>query len=187
MSIETLKERLARAAPAAAKDLRLNLSGVMTSTALTPRQAWGAALAAALAARNRAVTQAIGADAAAHLSPEEAEAAETAAAVMAMNNVYYRSIHMLPDQEYGRMPARLRMNALARPGVDKIDFELWSLAASAVNGCSMCLAAHEREVREKGLGREAVQDAIRIAAVVHAAAAVLDGAEALGREITQAA
>ena len=95
-----------------------------------------------------------------------------------MNNVYYRFTHLVGG-EYPRLPAKLRMNVMARPGVDKADFELWSLAVSAINGCGMCMEAHERVVVEAGLSREQVQAAVRIAAAVHAVAATLDGEEAL--------
>jgi alkyl hydroperoxide reductase subunit D len=77
------------------------------------------------------------------------------------------------------MPARLRMNVIGKPGVEKVDFELWSLAVSAVNGCGMCMEAHEKVVRQAGLSTEHVQTAVRIASVVHAVAAVLDGEAAL--------
>ena len=63
---------------------------------------------------------------------------------MAMNNIYYRFVHLVHAADYKTMPAKLRMNAMAKPGVDKVDFELWSLAVSAVNGCGMCLEAHEK-------------------------------------------
>jgi len=36
------------------------------------------------------------------------------------------------------------------------------------------VASHERQIRQHGLPREAVQSAVRIAATVHAAARVLD-------------
>ena len=171
MSIESLKERL----PSYAKDIKLNLSNVTGSTALTAQQIWGALLASALAARNGDVIAAVAAEASHHLSPEAQNAAKAAAAIMAMNNVYYRSVHLLGDAELTKMPARLRMTVIANPGVDKLDFELWSLAVSAVNGCGMCLEAHRREVMDKGATREAVQDTVRIAAVIHAVSAVLDG------------
>lgn len=177
MSIETLKDRL----PSYAKDIRLNLSGITGTTALSEQQLWGAMLAAALATRNTAVIAAVASDAAKHLTPVAENAAKTAAAIMAMNNVYYRSVHLIGDDDLSRLPARLRMTAIANPGVDKVDFELWSLTVSAVNGCGMCLEAHAREVAAKGLGREAVQDAIRVAAVIHAVAAVVDGEAAPSR------
>lgn len=170
MTIETLKERM----PAYARDIKLNLSGIASSAVLTEQQLWGAMLAAALASRNATVIEAIAKEAAGHLSPEAETAARTAAAIMAMNNVYYRSVHLLSDKEYMNMPARLRMNALASPGVDKADFELYSLAVSAVNGCGMCLDAHARELGKGGMGRAAVQEALRIAAILHAAACVIE-------------
>lgn len=177
MGVATVREDL----PGYAKDLRLNLGSVTSSTSLTEQQLWGTVLASAIASRGRTVLAELSDEATAHLSPEAATAAKTAAAVMAMNNVYYRSVHLLEegveDPEYGRLPARLRMNALADPGVDKVDFELWSVAVSAVNGCGRCLAAHERELRGRGISREVIQDAIRVAAVVHAAAVTLEAEE----------
>ena len=122
--------------------------------------------------------------AAAHLSPADLNAARAAAAVMGMNNIYYRFLHLVEDAEYQQMPARLRMNVLANPGIDKADFELLSLAVSAINGCGTCVASHERQLRHHGLSREAVQSAVRIAATVHAVARVLEF-EAHGPEAAQ--
>jgi alkyl hydroperoxide reductase subunit D len=91
-----------------------------------------------------------------------------------MNNIYYRFVHLVGG-DYKTLPAKLRMNAMAKPGVEKADFELWSLAVSAVNGCGMCLEAHEHELRKVGMTAEQIQAAVRIAATVHAVAATLDG------------
>ncbi len=175
MTIEALKERL----PDYARDLKLNLSSIATEPGLTEQQRWGAILAAALASRNAEVIAAVSADATQRLSPEAVTAAKTAAAIMAMNNIYYRFLHLVAKDDYKTMPARLRMNALGKPGVDKVDFELWALAVSAINGCGMCLEAHEHEVRKGGLDTTAVQNAVRIAAVIHAVAATLEGEDAL--------
>ena len=181
--IETLKNAL----PAYAKDLKLNLSSVAADTTLTPQQTIGGLLAAAIASRSETVIAAISADAAGVLSREAFEAAKTAAAIMAMNNIYYRSIHLIDDAELSKMPARLRMNVIGNPGVDKLDFELWSLAASAVNGCGMCLKSHAHEVMAKGATREGMQDVLRIASVVHAAAAIVEGEAALQESALAAA
>ena len=176
MSIEQLKTRI----PDTAKDLRINLGVIAGSTALTPQQAWGTALAAAITARNPEVLAAIAADAAAHLTPEATAAAHGAASIMGMNNVYYRFQHMMGDgSEYATLPARLRMQIIARPGVEPLDFELWCLAASAITGCEMCVRAHEKAVRDKGGAKELVQDAVRIAAVIHGVALTLDAAPAV--------
>lgn len=172
MSLEQLKERI----PDYARDLRLNLASVLTpqgAPGLSTTQLWMTALAAAIAARNGALVQAIEAEAASHLAPAELEAARAAAAIMGMNNVYYRFLHLVEDDEYARLPARLRMNVLGNPGIGKADFELVSLAVSAVNGCGRCVTAHERILRQHGVDRETVQSAVRIASVLHAVAGVL--------------
>jgi len=174
MSIENLRARL----PEYAKDLRLNLGTLAAEPSLTAQQRAGTFVAAALASRNAEVTRAIMAEFAPALSPEALGAARAAAAIMGMNNVYYRFTHLVGG-DYATMPAKLRMNVMAKPGVEHADFELWSLAVSAINGCGMCMESHEKAVRQGGLGKEQVQAAVRIAAVVHAVAAVLDGEEAL--------
>ena len=169
MSIEALKARI----PDYAKDVRLNLSTLLQAEALTPAQAAGAAVAAAYAARNGEVLRAIIQEIGDSLGAKELEAAKAAGAIMSMNNIYYRSVHQLGG-DYGKLPAKLRMNVIANHGVDKVDFELWSIAASAINGCGLCLTSHEREVRGKGLSAEAVRDALRIAAIIHSAVAVIE-------------
>jgi alkyl hydroperoxide reductase subunit D len=170
MSIESLKARL----PDYAKDLRLNLGTVLSAPGLTPQQAWGTALASAIAARNPEVIAAIEAEAAKHLDPTAMNAARAAAAIMSMTTIYYRFTHLVSAKDYATMPAKLRMTVMGNPGVDAVDFELWSLAVSAIVGCGQCIDAHERQVTAKGASRETVQNAIRIAAVIHAIAVTLN-------------
>jgi lipoyl-dependent peroxiredoxin subunit D len=170
MSIETLLERV----PPFAKDLKLNLGSVLRQTELTQQQLWGTTVATAMAARNTAVLAAVLADAQQHLSPEALEAAKSAAAVMGMNNVYYRFLHLTANEKYRTIPARLRMNVLRTHGVEAADFELWCLAVSAVNNCQACVVSHEQVVREKGISEEGVLAAVRVAAVIHALAGVFD-------------
>jgi alkyl hydroperoxide reductase subunit D len=174
MSIESLKSRI----PDYAKDIKLNLGSLAADPSLTVQQRAGTFVASALASRNAEVTAAIVAEFGAQLSAEALTAAKAAASIMAMNNVYYRFTHLVGG-DYPKMPAKLRMNVMAKPGVEKVDFELWSLAVSAINGCGMCMESHEKIVREGGLGQEQVQTAVRIAATVHAVAATLDGEDAL--------
>jgi len=169
MSVEALKA----AVPDWAKDIRLNLSSIMNGTSLTEQQLWGTLLATAIASRNELVLAGIDEEADVKLSPEAKEAAKAAAAVMAMNNVYYRFTHLVGQPDYGTMPARLRMNVIGNPGVDKVDFELWCLAVSAINGCGRCMESHEHEVVSKGASKEVVHDAVRVASIVHATAVVL--------------
>ncbi|HBY61184.1 MAG TPA: alkyl hydroperoxide reductase [Solibacterales bacterium] len=165
--------------PEYAKDLKLNLSSVLRQTELTPQQLWGTALASAIAARNGVLTEVIAYEAVKQLTPEAMAAAKSAAAIMGMNNVYYRFTHLVENEKYGTIPARLRMNAIRTHGISPVDFELWCTAVSAVNGCGACMASHERVVREKGLTEEQVAASVRVASVIHAVAGVLDAEEAL--------
>ncbi|HWA69169.1 MAG TPA: carboxymuconolactone decarboxylase family protein [Rhizomicrobium sp.] len=171
MSIEALKNAL----PEYAKDLKLNLSSLAAETLLTEQQRAGTFIAVALASRERTTTSAIFSEFAPKLSPEALTAARAAASIMAMNNIYYRFTHLSSAPDYKTLPARLRMNVIAKPGVDKVDFELWCLAVSAINGCGVCVDSHEKILREAGLSAEQVQAAVRIAGTVHAVAATLDG------------
>jgi len=171
VSIESLKDAL----PDYAKDLKLNLGSLASDPSLTEQQRAGTFVACALAARNAATTKAIIAEFAPRLSPEALVAAKAAASIMGMNNIYYRFTHLASAPDYKTLPAKLRMNIIGKPGVEKADFELWSLAVSAINGCGVCIDSHEKILRDAGLTAEQIQTAVRIAAVVHAVAANLDG------------
>ncbi len=165
---------LAESLPAYARDLKLNLQSVLAQQELTERQIWTTAAACALACRNETLSRTILEEAAARLSPEQLESAKAAFAIMEMNNIYYRFRHMLANDEYANVPARLRMQIIRTHGGDPVDFELACLAVSAINGCEACIKSHEAVVREKGLTPEAVVASVRIAATLHAVAAVLD-------------
>ena len=169
MSIDALREMI----PAYAKDISLNLSSLANETVLNDQQKWGCFLASAHAVGVAPAVKAIEAAAAAVLTPEAMNAAKAAAAIMGMNNIYYRSLHLMKNNEYTTLPARLRMNVLANPGVDKIDFELWSTAVSAINGCGMCLDAHESELKKHSVPNTSIQAALRIGAVVNAVSRVI--------------
>ncbi|NCT40548.1 MAG: alkyl hydroperoxide reductase [Alphaproteobacteria bacterium] len=183
MTIDVLKGRM----PDYAKDVKLNLSSLANDESLSDQQKWGTFLASALATRQADVIALIEEEAADNLSADALNAAKAAAAIMAQNNVYYRFVHLASNKEYGTLPAKLRMNIMGNPGVDKGDFELWSLAVSAINGCGMCIDAHEAELKKAGFSSEQIQTSVRIAATVAAAAAVVDGEQAAQVEIAQAA
>ena len=174
MSVENLKSAL----PDYAKDLKLNLGSISRTTVLNDEQLWGTLLASAAATRNTQVLAEIGAEAADNLSAEAYQAALGAAAVMGMNNVFYRGRGFL-DGKYDDLRAGLRMNIIANPGVDKANFELWSFAVSAINGCSHCVTAHEHTLREAGIEREAILEALKVAAIVCGVAQALSAAQAL--------
>ncbi len=162
-------ERVRDALPEEAKDIRLNLQSLLQGTTLTPDQRWGVALAAAISTKNAELMRAMREAAQSETTQAVVSDAIAAATLMAMNNVFYRFRHQIGKETYGERPARLRMNRLVNPGSSRVNFELMSLAVSAINGCETCVRAHEKVVLEGGLTEEHVLEAVRIAAVVQAA------------------
>jgi alkyl hydroperoxide reductase subunit D len=162
--------------PDYARDLKLNLSGLFNASPLTEQQLWGAVAAVAAASAPSPAVPELDAEARLHLSPEAHASSRAAAAIMTMNNVYYRSKHMLAVTSYENVPPRLRMQVISTHiGATKAEFELWCFAVSAVNGCATCLVAHEQELRKTDMSTEQIHEALRIAAVVKAVCTTLAG------------
>src|ERR687891_550053 len=163
--LNTIKERI----PDYAKDIRLNLDGVLARSSLDQADALGAALASAYAAKSKTIVDAIRGSG--QLSEVDTNAALSAAALMGMNNVWYPYVEMANDEDLRTQRAELRMNAYAtHGGVDKKRFELFTLAASIVGKCHFCVASHYKMLKENGLTAQQLRDVGRIAAVVTAAA-----------------
>ncbi len=172
-TLDTIRDQI----PDYAKDLSLNLSSVLMpqgAPGLSQSQIYGTALASAIASRNPEFAGRLEDALREELDPQIIKGARAAAAIMAMNNIYYRFVHLAEDEDYARMPARLRMNVIRDPGVDKTDFELFSLAVSAVNGCGLCISSHAKALKAEGVSAEGIQSAVRIAAVIHSIASVLE-------------
>lgn len=167
MSIEQLKQAI----PEFAKDIRLNLShlfGTIAQSGLTEIQFYGVALAVAYTLKDKGIIDAVTEDGAIYTTSELKQAVKTAVALMAMNNLYYRAIHLAENKELAAMPANLRMNGMLHTGTSKENFELFALAVSVINGCGMCIHSHVRQLLEHGVNKIAVQTVLRIAAVLNA-------------------
>lgn len=158
MSIENLKSGL----PEFAKDLKLNLGSLARSTELNEQQLWGTFVATAAATKSATVLSEVAEEAREHLSDEAFNAAIGAASIMAMNNVAYRAKEFL-GADYAQVRMGLRMNIIANPGVEKADFELWSMAVSTINGCENCTSAHDAVIRKEGITKEQAWEAVKIA------------------------
>ncbi|GGM19668.1 carboxymuconolactone decarboxylase family protein [Dactylosporangium sucinum] len=163
------------ALPPYARDLELNLRSVLDGDLLTEQQLWGAALACAMTTRSAPTIR----WAALQVKPETAEAAKAVASRMAIHNVYFRAKHLIGDEAYQHLPARLRRQVTSTPGVPMVDTELWSVAVSAITGCGVCLESHERSLRGAGVSREVIDEVLRVAAVIHSVAVTLETEAAL--------
>jgi lipoyl-dependent peroxiredoxin subunit D len=166
-------DALRDALPDDLKDIRLNVSSVLTGENLQPAQALGIALASARFVRAQPLAAALESDIRTSLGDAAAPVisdAVAAAGLMAMNTVYYRFRHMLGKESYEARPPRLRMSRMVQPATTKADFELMSLACAALAGCELCIKNHEASLVHLGVSEDACHDAVRIAAVINAAA-----------------
>lgn len=161
---------LIEALPAVAGDIALNLQRVLwEASTLSEPQRWGVALASAYAARCPRLSAAVKA----HAPADVVEDAQVAAVLMAQNNVYFRFRHQVGKASYQQHHSRLVMSRRARVA-NKHDYELFALAVSALHGCESCVRHHEQAALELGLREEQVNDAMRIAAIIHATAVALE-------------
>ena len=164
--IDSVKEAL----PDYAKDAKLNLDAVLLRSTLNADEVMGCAVAALAATGNGKLLSVLLADA-----PVEANAAMTAASLMAQNNVWYPYVEMAEDESLKGLPAQLRMNAIAtHGGTTKERFEAYSLAASIVGKCHFCVKAHYDGLKKMGYNVEQLRDIGRIAAVMNSVAKVLN-------------
>jgi lipoyl-dependent peroxiredoxin subunit D len=162
-------EELLNTLPEWAKDTRLNTSMVLSeagSPTLNTEQIYGIALTIACLLKDRSLEDAL--KATHSYNSTELAAIQAAASLMAMNNVYYRFTHLVNDPEFSQLPARLRMNFMANPGVSRTNFELYSLAASILNACEACIQAHTKALIKIGLSKESIQSTAKIVAVINA-------------------
>jgi alkyl hydroperoxide reductase subunit D len=171
MTIDSLKEGLGDDA----KDIRINLSKILTedgAPSLSEKQIFLIALSCGYTLKNEYLLEALKTDSRGIVTDSERLGTQTAATMMAMNNIYYRFVHLVGG-DYTALPANLRMMSLNNSGLEKIDFELCSLAVSAITGCGMCMESHTHHLEKAGLSKVSIQSAIRIAAVLHATSQAL--------------
>jgi alkyl hydroperoxide reductase subunit D len=154
------------------KDVRINFKNVLAgenTPGLTPVQAKTTLLACVYATKDKeliAAAETFTKDEG-KITDADISAARAAVAMMGMNNVYYRTIHLSENKEWSKLPAKLRMTVIANPGVAKVDFETYCLAISAMTGCGMCINSHIAELQKAGITPEGIQSAIRVAAIVN--------------------
>ncbi len=166
------RTKLSKDMPSYAKDIKLNMETLFNqvdASGLTPTQFYGVSLSVAYTLGNPSIINFILDEMEDDLKASLENAAKLASTVMAMNNIYYRFVHLVSDRSFQSMPAQLRMNSMQNSGVPKEDFELFSLAVSAINGCGLCIDSHVKALQNNGMDNHAIQTSIRIASVLNAA------------------
>ncbi len=178
---------LAHLLPDYAKDLKKNLSRIVEDDTLTEAQLWGTILVAALATKHPVVIATARSEAAKHLSAEDMETVDIVHATMAMNNVYYKFVHMADEELYRPLPLKIIKTNLHALKTDGICIEMWALAVSAINGCELCVLTHEVRLREAGIEPPVIAACARTGAVIYATGSVLATEEAASAGLKQAA
>ncbi len=156
------------------RDLKLNFTSALASEHLTAKECALLGLSTAINNNNVLLTSFF----TRYAEEQGATAAETSesagcASLLASNNVFYRFRHFTQKEKYSQIPARIRMQIMMKPVTGKEFFELMSLAISAVNGCEMCVNAHEDSLIKMGTTEERVFDAVRIASLVTATGKII--------------
>jgi len=156
------------------RDLKLNLSSTLTSEHLSNKECGLIALSTAINNNNLPLVKYFTSYAIEN-GAADADVAEATgcASLLAANNIFYRFRHFTQKEKYTQIPARIRMQLMMKPVTGKEFFELMSLAISAVNGCEMCVNAHEDSLIKLGTTEERIFDAVRIASLVTAAGKVI--------------
>jgi len=156
------------------RDLKLNFTSTLTSEHLSTKECALLGLSVAINNNNTPLTQYF----TRYAEEQGATAADIAeaagcASLLAANNVFYRFRHFTQKEKYTQIPARIRMQLMMKPVTGKEFFELMSLAISAVNGCEMCVNAHEDSLIKLGTTEERIFDAVRIASLVTATGKII--------------
>ncbi|NNU34267.1 alkylhydroperoxidase [Mucilaginibacter sp. S1162] len=156
------------------RDLKLNFTSTLTSDQLSTKECALLGLSVAVNNNNLPLTNYYTKYAAEQGATNEdiAEAA-ACASLLASNNIFYRFRHFTQKEKYTQIPARIRMQIMMKPVTGKEFFELMSLTISAVNGCEMCVNAHEDSLIKLGTSEERIFDAIRIASLVTATGKII--------------
>jgi len=149
------------------RDLKLNFASTLTSEHLNTKECALLGLSVAINNNNKPLTQYF-TKYAEEQGANAAELAEAAgcASLLASNNVFYRFRHFTQKEKYTQIPARIRMQIMMKPVTSKEFFELMSLVISAVNGCEMCVNAHEDSLIKLGSTEERIFDAVRIGSLI---------------------
>jgi lipoyl-dependent peroxiredoxin subunit D len=166
--VDALKEN---SIPDYAKDTKLNIDAVIKRSTLPVEEAEAIALAAAFATGNSKLWTWIHSQLSNRV---EADAALTAASLMAQNNIWYPYVEMADDPQLEGLPAQLRMNAISsHGGTTKERFEAYCLSASIIGKCHFCIKSHYDGLRKMGYSVEQLRDIGRIAAVMNSISKVV--------------
>lgn len=149
------------------KDLKINISNALKYESLSDKESALLALSVAINEKSEGLEHSLK-EKALHAGASEDEILETYACVslLNVNNVFYRFRHFTKKEFYQTTPAGIKMTVMGNPQMGKEFFELMSLGISALNGCELCVNAHEESLIKMGTTQQRIYDTIRLYANV---------------------
>ncbi|MDJ1500634.1 carboxymuconolactone decarboxylase family protein [Xanthocytophaga agilis] len=155
------------------RDLRINVTNALKYDNLSKKESYLLALAVAINEKHATLKTTFEALAKGE-GATDAELAETVACVslLNVNNVFYRFRHFTKKEYYEQTPAGIKMSIMMNPVLGKEFFELMSLGVSALNGCEMCVNAHEESILKVGGSQARIYDAVRLTAIIKGLTAI---------------
>ena len=154
--------------PEYAKDIKLNYTKIINEQVLNNKQLYGIILISSLTTLSAELKEASLIEVEGYLDDTYIEAVYGAYAIMSMNAIYYRFTHLATEYDYAALPANLRMQYMTKHNLDKVDFEMLSLAVAVIIGCGKCINAHEVVLRENNVSSLIIQTVARIASIINA-------------------
>ena len=145
------------------KDLKINVGNALKYETLTEKESTLLALSVAINEKIKSLEYSF-IEKAKLIGVSQEEILETYACVslLNVNNVFYRLRHFTKKEFYQNTPAGIKMTLMGSPSLGKEFFELMSLGISSLNGCELCVNAHEDSLLKLGTSQQRIYDTIRL-------------------------
>ena len=164
-------DQLRDAIPDYAKDIKLNLSSLISNSEYEDELVYGCAYASSLSLGNESLITVFENECKERFDSYFVDSIKSTVVIMTLNNVWYKYRDAMPSNEMKMAPQKMRVNVMAKhAGLDKILFESISLCVSAINGCTFCVKAHSEILLKNDNTKECIFNIGRIASVISAAA-----------------
>lgn len=154
--------------PDYAGDILENFKKIFTEQqeGLSEIQVAGIAIATCLVKKNEKLLNIIKFNNKFLIDEQEMNGLKSAVAIMLQNNIYYRYFGEIDIEEVKVLPSDLYMTVISSPPIDQVNFEIYMLATSIVNGCKYCCSVHSKKLMKKGVEAIALRNIAKIVAIV---------------------
>lgn len=170
----TIKELL-KEIPSYAKDIESNLIDFFTKeqNILTPVQFYGVALAICYKLKHDLLLNTMKIEAKIFMDEINIDACKNAAIMMDMTNTYHIFSQEMSIKECKDEAMKLNIQTIISPLINPIDFYMYCLAISVLNGCGYCIDVFANKLLEKDIKHEVIPYIARMASILKATKSAL--------------